>query len=270
VSGIESGVESIRRHGRMQENLASAVAFILALKIPGRRLASALFLEENMSTIKLNNQSFNAQKSATKTVPINSGSDAPAREQSSPSDNRDSNQGVASARAGKSGGPKTRHRKKRSSRNSLRHGIFSSVVLLEDEPAAEFDFMLQGFRSHFQPEGVVEETYVELLVTLFWRYRRVLAAERAEIQVEGKYNSQTDIRNKRDAEEAQIFELTVEAQVIEDEQNKLKMPRPGLLDRLNNPVIRKRCIEILKSLYEAIKVRDFSPCRDLQVLVKLY
>ena len=112
-----------------------------------------------MSTIKLNNQSFNTQKTATKTVPTNSGSDAPARERSSPSNNRHSNEGVASARAGKRGGPKTRHGKERSSRNSLRHGIFSTVVLLEDEPAAEFDFMLQGFRNDFHPEGVVEEKH---------------------------------------------------------------------------------------------------------------
>jgi hypothetical protein len=220
-----------------------------------------------MSTIKINSQSVNEQKTATKTVPINSGSDAPARERSSPSSNRHSNQGIASARGG---GPKTRHGKKRSSRNSLKHGIFSSVVLLEDEPAAQFDLLLQGFRNDFQPEGVVEETLVEQLATSKWRYRRMLAAERAEIQVEGRYNSQTDIRNKRDREEARSFELSVEAQVIEDEQNGVTMPRPGLVARLNNPVIRERCIEILKSLHEAIKVRDFSPCRDKQDIAKIY
>ena len=189
---------------------------------------------------QLDNRVINTKSTAAESKSPNNWSHVPAGGQFSSSKNRHANQGGTSARAGKNGGPKTKRGKERSRRNSLRHGIFSTVVLLEHEPSALFDSLLQGFRYDFQPDGVVEETLVEELATLKWRYRRMLNAEKAEIQVEERYNSQAANRHERDREEAQTFEASVEARAIEDEQNGITMPKPGLSARLSNPVIQRK------------------------------
>lgn len=74
-------------------------------------------------------------------------------------------------------GPRTAAGKERSKHNALTHGIFSKVAVLKDEPRAEFDSLLRGFRDSFQPVGAVEEVLVEQLAVLIWRRRRLLAAE---------------------------------------------------------------------------------------------
>lgn len=82
----------------------------------------------------------------------------------------------------RSTGPRTKQGKERSKRNSIKHGIFSKALLLESESAAEFDRLLKGLRSSLKPVGKAEEILVEKLAVLFWRYRRFLTAESAEIR----------------------------------------------------------------------------------------
>lgn len=50
------------------------------------------------------------------------------------------------ARAGKITVPKTQRGKENSKHNALKHGIFSQVVLLEEDPRAEYDSLLKGLR----------------------------------------------------------------------------------------------------------------------------
>lgn len=66
--------------------------------------------------------------------------------------------------------------------NALKHGIFANVALLRDEPRLEFDSILNGLREDLRPEGTVEETLVEKLAILLWRYRRLILAEADEIR----------------------------------------------------------------------------------------
>jgi hypothetical protein len=74
-------------------------------------------------------------------------------------------------------GPRTVEGKERSSRNAIKHGIFSKHLFLDDECRADFDKLHQGLREDFQPEGVMEQLLVEQLAITFLRWRRMLAAE---------------------------------------------------------------------------------------------
>src|SRR4051812_29064557 len=79
-------------------------------------------------------------------------------------------------------GPRTVRGKEKSSQNSVKHGIFSKVVLLPGESQVEFDALLRGLCEDFQPVGTFEDGLVEVLAVTRWRQRRLLIAEGAEIQ----------------------------------------------------------------------------------------
>jgi hypothetical protein len=83
---------------------------------------------------------------------------------------------TSSALARRATGPRTRLGKERSSRNSLKDGIFSGVVLLKSEKTNQFKALLQGLRRALKPEGMLEETLVEKLAVILWQYRRLLQA----------------------------------------------------------------------------------------------
>lgn len=70
----------------------------------------------------------------------------------------------------------------RSKNNALKHGIFAKTVVLKTESRADFDNLLNRFQEYFDPVGAVEATLVEKLALLFWRHRRVMAAEVTAIE----------------------------------------------------------------------------------------
>jgi hypothetical protein len=78
-------------------------------------------------------------------------------------------------------GPRTPQGKQRSSRNSLKHGIFSRTVLLKGESVGEFRLFRAGLFKDFQPYGAMQELLVDELVELAWRRRRLLVAESAAL-----------------------------------------------------------------------------------------
>lgn len=143
----------------------------------------------------------------------------------------------------RNGGVRTQRGKERSRRNAVKHGIFAKVVVLDNEPSTQFDLLLQGFRSDFKPEGMVEGLLVEKLAALAWRYRRMLVAERAEIGVEQRHGSRIAGREKQHREEASVLFTNA------------VRPGPGLLTKDDNPLIMKRCVELLKSLKLSIELR---------------
>ena len=80
-------------------------------------------------------------------------------------------------------GPRTAKGKAVASRNALKHGIFSSVLLLTSESRERYNFLLSGLWEHFKPIGTLEEVLVEKIAVTFWRYRRLISTETAEIKV---------------------------------------------------------------------------------------
>ena len=79
--------------------------------------------------------------------------------------------------ARRASGPRTSIGKRRSSMNSLKHGMLSGHLILEGESRSDFDKLHHGLRCYFQPQGAMESHLVEHLATLMWRRRRVVAAE---------------------------------------------------------------------------------------------
>src|SRR5919107_1628802 len=70
-------------------------------------------------------------------------------------------QSEANRRNGRLGGPKTEHGKRRSRRNSLRHGLTSTtLVVLPEENGREYEEILRGFRESLQPGGAFEDALV--------------------------------------------------------------------------------------------------------------
>ena len=87
----------------------------------------------------------------------------------------------------KSTGPKTAAGIQRASRNSLKHGLLSKAIVISDgdskENQEELDALLSELYADLQPNGKLEEMLVERIVVSYWRLRRAIRAETAEIQL---------------------------------------------------------------------------------------
>lgn len=158
----------------------------------------------------------------------------------------------------KAGGPTSKKGKEKSRRNAVKHGIFAKVVLLENEPPAQFDALLQGFRTDLQPEGTLEGMLVEKLAALMWRYRRMLIAERAEIRIEQRDSSPKAERERLQKEETLALETAAE------------FSSQGLLGDFQNPFGVASSLEQLKTLKRLIAIRGFKPDEDLRLITKVF
>jgi hypothetical protein len=74
-------------------------------------------------------------------------------------------------------GPRTVAGKNRSRRNAIKHGIFSKQLILDRERRADFEKLHRSLREYFEPEGSVQEIFVEQLAVDFLRESRVIVAE---------------------------------------------------------------------------------------------
>lgn len=78
-------------------------------------------------------------------------------------------------------GPRTKSGNSHSSKNSTKHGLLASALLISKgegaEDAAKFDSFLSALRCDLSPVGTLEETLVEQIAVAFWRKRRVLRCE---------------------------------------------------------------------------------------------
>jgi hypothetical protein len=52
----------------------------------------------------------------------------------------------------------------------LKHGIFSQVLLLIEDPRVEYDSLLRGLRADLEPEGTLQEFLVDKLAATIWRF----------------------------------------------------------------------------------------------------
>src|SRR5580700_1166656 len=70
-------------------------------------------------------------------------------------------------------GPRTAEGKANSSKNAIKHGIYSNTILLKSESRPDYDLLLDGFWEYFKPVGMFEEFLVEKLLVQSWRHRRL-------------------------------------------------------------------------------------------------
>jgi len=79
----------------------------------------------------------------------------------------------ANRRNGRNDGPRTETGKEHSRRNSLRHGLTSStLVVLSEESQHEYEAVLRGFRESFHPDDAAEDALVLRLAHAHWRSLR--------------------------------------------------------------------------------------------------
>jgi hypothetical protein len=79
-------------------------------------------------------------------------------------------------------GPKTGRGKAIAAGNATRHGILSQELMLPHENPAEFDELLRALITELREVGTLECTLVERIAVTIWRQRRLVRAERQEIQ----------------------------------------------------------------------------------------
>lgn len=151
-------------------------------------------------------------------------------------------------------GPRTQQGKEQSKHNALTHGIFSKVAVLESESQAEFDTLLKKLREDRKPHGALEVLLVDKLAVLFWRFRRLLSAEGAEIQVGSEF-AQWDKNEQYRQKTASFPQLTYNG---------------GLMRWIENPEAVQGCVNLLQDLHKAINANGFDPEYDRAILAKLY
>jgi hypothetical protein len=87
-------------------------------------------------------------------------------------------QRAANRRNGAKGGPKTPAGKQRTRINSIKHGLCSSsLVVLPEEHEHEYQEVLRGFRTSFQPCDPAEDALVLRLAQAHWRSLRSRSVE---------------------------------------------------------------------------------------------
>jgi len=74
-------------------------------------------------------------------------------------------------------GPKTPGGKAIVSRNAVKHGLASRIVVLPEENREDFLTLLEAFHAEFQPASPFEESLVFQLAAADWRLRRVARIE---------------------------------------------------------------------------------------------
>src|ERR1700738_4428234 len=82
----------------------------------------------------------------------------------------------------KSGGPRTPEGKAASSRNSLKHGLTATQVVIPGENQADFDQLLADLAADRKPEGELEIQTLGEIAACSWRLARARAQEAKALQ----------------------------------------------------------------------------------------
>jgi hypothetical protein len=100
-------------------------------------------------------------------------------------------------------GPKSVLGKAVASANATSHGILSRELLLPHENRAEFEELLSALITELGGVGTLERTLVERIAVAIWRQRRLVRAERQDIQ---KQNDATvDENNGADTPRSKLW-----------------------------------------------------------------
>lgn len=151
-------------------------------------------------------------------------------------------------------GPRTRQGKERSKWNSLKHGIFSDVVVLATESRSEYDCLRRRLYHDLKPVGALEEAMVEKLTVLLWRTRRLYGAEVAEIRAASEF-VEWDERQRQSVEAGRISQVQCNG---------------GLVRRIQNIEALHACLDLLDELKGNISQNGFHLEDDNLILAKLY
>ena len=88
---------------------------------------------------------------------------------------------AARANGARSRGPVTPEGKAISSRNAVRHGLLSDVIVLPSESPEMFQMLFDVTIARFAPVDEVEMALIEEMAAAYWRLRRCMALETATL-----------------------------------------------------------------------------------------
>lgn len=74
-------------------------------------------------------------------------------------------------------GPKSGEGKEIVGMNALNHGVFSRQVLIDGESKKDFESLKMEFYNQFQPQGLLEQLFLERALAAAWRLSRVTQME---------------------------------------------------------------------------------------------
>jgi hypothetical protein len=148
------------------------------------------------------------------------------------------------ANAQLSTGPRSDEGKARSSKNSLKHGVFAKTIVLPGESQEEFDALLAGLRKDHKPEGETESNHVRGLAEIQWRLnrlRRYEAAATDDAFESGNFESKallncTLIEQRLLRAFQTTFKLLKEAQIPRLEKRELDLRKAADLRRLHREI----------------------------------
>ncbi len=95
------------------------------------------------------------------------------------------------ANAKKSTGPRTPEGKRRSSQNSLEHGVLANAILIEGESKEGFLHLCQAYAREYNPQTPTEQALVNKAVTSQWRALRAASLESAAIKREMRLQAES-------------------------------------------------------------------------------
>lgn len=111
----------------------------------------------------------------------------------------------------RSRGPVTAAGKARSAANSLKHGLHSSVLVLNNESVEEFEALLAQYLEIYRPADPRQLALVHEMVNATWRLNRILALETAGIDLEVDRRRHAELEDIPSADEATRTHMAVSA-----------------------------------------------------------
>jgi len=152
-------------------------------------------------------------------------------------------------------GPRTKVGTRKSRYNALKKGLFAKAMLLDGESAAQYDALRNGLWEEFPPESASEMEDVEYLVTLYWRRRRIVKGENAEIE------NLVNFRNY-DSHHASVAEAREELRAGETAR--------GMLRHSPKRLVFRYAIEMLGIFRDSLEKYGFHADEDPWLRTKLY
>ena len=83
------------------------------------------------------------------------------------------------ANGAKTHGPITPEGKRKSARNSFRHGLLAKAIVFEGESREQFAALLKAFCDELQPQSPIEDLLVQKMAVNQWRQERLWGQEKA-------------------------------------------------------------------------------------------
>jgi hypothetical protein len=107
---------------------------------------------------------------------------------------------TARTNGAKSQGPTTPEGRAKSSTNSIRHGLTAKSIVLPNESAGEFQFLLDSHVDQFRPQTQVEMGLVETMAVARWRLRRIQLIETTLLTTETVHRAEVTGRQFADVD----------------------------------------------------------------------